>query len=100
VLFRSLLVAWRALVPGFDATLHELGPVQVALDGGQAVASAAVEARHWLDGRLWLLRGSYRWALRQGADGWRVTAMAFVLAEEQGDRGLCALAQARVQART
>ncbi|MFT7772234.1 nuclear transport factor 2 family protein [Roseateles sp.] len=95
----DLLAAWRGLVPGFDATLHELGPVQVELDAGQALASAEVEARHWLDGELWTLRGSYRWPLRLGAQGWRVTGMTFLLSQEQGDRGLCARAQARLAAR-
>lgn len=92
----DLLAAWQALVPGFDATLHELGPVQVELGAGQALASAEVEARHWLDGELWMLRGRYHWPLRLDAEGWRVTGMTFLLSEEQGDRGLCARAQARL----
>ncbi|MCE4554342.1 nuclear transport factor 2 family protein [Roseateles cellulosilyticus] len=95
----DLLAAWRGLVPGFDATLHELGPVQVSLNGDSAQATADVVASHWLEGQLWRLVGRYEWPLRRGTDGWRVTGMTFQCLQEQGDRGLCERAQARVAAR-
>ncbi len=95
----DLMAAWRSLVPGFDATLHELGPVQVSLNGDSAQATADVVASHWLDGQLWRLIGRYEWPLRQGPEGWRVTGMSFQRLQEHGDRGLCERAQARVAAR-
>ncbi|MGH7717512.1 MAG: nuclear transport factor 2 family protein [Gemmatimonadaceae bacterium] len=36
----QLVAAWRALLPGFHATQHLLGPVIVELDGDHATARA------------------------------------------------------------
>nr|MCU0870325.1 nuclear transport factor 2 family protein [Burkholderiales bacterium] len=59
----ALMTAWRGIVPGFDGTWHELGPVAVRIDGDHATAAADVDGRHWLDGRLWRPIGRYDWTL-------------------------------------
>ncbi|MEM9061619.1 MAG: nuclear transport factor 2 family protein [Pseudomonadota bacterium] len=84
----ALMDGWRGIVPGFDATWHELGPVEVAISGDTATALAQVDARHWIGDRLWRPVGVYRWDLARTEDGWRVTRMVFDMTDEIGDRSL------------
>lgn len=97
---RSLMDAWRALVPGFDATRHELRNVQATVSGDTAIATAFVDGRHWIDGALWRPIGNYRWTLRKIDGRWKVETMTFAMTEEFGDRGLVAVATERAAART
>jgi hypothetical protein len=93
----ELIAAWRGLVPGFDATWHELGDISVDVQGGRARASCAVAARHWIGSELWLPKGRYEFELVR-EDAWRIASMRLVMSEELGDRGLVARAQARLAA--
>jgi hypothetical protein len=95
----ALTESWRGLVPGFDATRHELSNIEVQIEDATAVATAFVDARHWLDGDLWRPIGAYRWTLEQIAGRWAVTSMTLIMAEEIGDRGLVAKATERAKAR-
>jgi len=91
--------AWRGLVPGFDATRHELKDVEAQVDGDRATATAFVDARHWIGGALWRPIGAYRWMLSRIDGRWRVTAMTFAMTREVGDRGLVAIAAERAKRR-
>lgn len=91
----ALMEGWRGIVPGFDATWHELGPVSVDIAGDAATASAKVDARHWIGEQLWRPVGVYHWDLTRTADGWRVTRMVFDMTREIGDRALTKEAMAR-----
>ncbi|HXZ17216.1 MAG TPA: nuclear transport factor 2 family protein, partial [Roseiarcus sp.] len=59
----ALIEAWRGLVPGFDATRHELSEVEARVDGDSAEATARVDGRHWIGDALWRPIGVYRWSL-------------------------------------
>lgn len=91
----DLMDAWRGIVPGFDATWHELGPVAVTIDGDTATASAPVDGRHWIGERLWRPVGTYHWDLSRMDGSWKVTRMVFTLSQEAGDRALATEAMAR-----
>lgn len=91
----QLMNAWRALVPGFDATRHELRDVYANVTGDTATATAFVDGRHWVDGALWRPIGNYLWTLRKIDGRWKVVTMTFVMTEEFGDRGLVAIATER-----
>lgn len=95
----ELMAAWRGLVPGFDATRHELRDVAAEIDGNRATATAFVDGRHWLEGRLWRPIGTYRWTLERRSGAWKVTSMTFAMTQEIGDRGLVALAAERAKGR-
>lgn len=56
----ALMEAWRGIVPGFDATRRALSELSAAVEGDRAEASARVDGRHWLDGRLWRPVGACR----------------------------------------
>lgn len=91
----ALMTAWRGIVPGFDATYHELSNVEVTISGDTAIATADVDGRHWIDGEVWRPIGTYLWDLERGADGWEVTRMVFDMTEEHGSRDLAAQAMER-----
>ena len=91
----ALMDAWRGIVPGFTATWHELGPVEVTIDGESATATAPVDGRHWIDERLWRPVGTYYWDLARHDGEWRVTRMVFDLTDEIGDRALATEAMER-----
>lgn len=93
----ALMEAWRGIVPGFDATWHELGPVTVTVDGNSAQAHAFVDGRHWIGDQLWRPVGIYRWDLQRTDDEWRVTRMEFDMTEELGDRALASEAMERAK---
>lgn len=93
----ELLAGWRSLVPGFDATWHELGAIEVQLEQQKAGASCPVAARHWIGSEIWLPKGRYEFALTR-SDSWRIAAMKLVLMEEIGSRALVEKARARVSA--
>ena len=92
----ELMSSWRGIVPGFDATWHELGLVNVTIDGTTATATAFVDGRHWIGDEIWRPVGDYNWDLAQIEGEWRVTRMEFELTQEIGDRALAATAMERV----
>lgn len=92
----DLMTSWRGIVPGFDATWHELGPVTVEISGDVATAKVAVDGRHWIGEQLWRPIGDYHWDLARIDGQWLVTRMIFNMTEELGDRALAALAMERV----
>ncbi len=95
----ALMGAWRGLVPGFDATRHELREVEAQVEGERAVATAFVDGRHWIGDALWRPIGTYRWTLEKIDGRWKVTAMTFAMTQEIGDRGLVAIAAERARRR-
>ena len=95
----ELMAAWRSIVPGFDATWHELSDVQARVDGDTAEASAFVDGRHWIGDRLWRPVGTYQWQLVKREDGWKVTQMTFSMTREIGDRAVATEATERAKAK-
>lgn len=94
----ALMDSWRGIVPGFDATWHDLGAVTVSITGDTAKASAFVDARHWIGDRLWRPVGTYHWDLAKFDGHWRVTRMELAMIEELGDRAIVTTAMERAQA--
>lgn len=93
----ELMTAWRGIVPGFDATRHEIGDLKVAVEGDKASASAFVDGRHYLDGRVWRPVGLYDWRLTRIAGQWKVTHMTFTVTQEIGERALAETAMERAK---
>lgn len=92
----ALMDAWAGLLPGFDATRHELSEIQVKIGDDKATAQARVRATHWLDDRIWAVVGSYDYVLIRTGTSWQVSRMTFRISDERGDRKLVQEAAARV----
>lgn len=93
----ELLDQWRALLPGFDATRHELGPISVRVNGDVAEAEAAVSGTHLLGSEAWIVEGRYRCGLARENGDWRIRALTYANERESGERALTERAKARVQ---
>jgi hypothetical protein len=93
----ALMDAWRELVPGFDATRHELSDIAARADSDTATATALIDARHWIGDALWRPIGHYRWTLAKIGGRWKVTSMTFAMTEEIGDRNLVTIAAERAK---
>lgn len=96
----ELMAAWRGIVPGFDATRHEIADVAVTVAGDEARAAAFVDGRHFLDGQVWRPVGLYDWRLRKIDGQWKVTHMTFTVTQEIGARALAEQAMERAKKRT
>lgn len=92
----ALMDAWAGLLPGFDATRHELSDIQVEIGDDAATAQAKVRATHWLGDRTWVVAGSYNYELIRADTGWQVSRMTFHLSDESGDRTLVEEAAAKI----
>lgn len=93
----DLMASWQTIVPGFDVTWHELGPVTIAVEGDTATAHAFVDARHWIDSDIWRPVGNYHWDVKRLDGEWRVTRMEFEMTDELGNRDLVAKAMERAK---
>lgn len=92
----ELLEQWKGLLPGFDATQHELGPISVYVEGDEARADAPVSGTHLLDGSAWMVEGRYHCRLlREADDDWRNVSLTYLNESESGDRALTTNAKAR-----
>lgn len=96
----QLMDGWRGIVPGFDATWHELKDVKATVTGDSASATAFVDGRHWIGDQLWRPVGTYDWRLTKRDGAWKVTHMTFTMTAELGSRDLAAKAQERAKALT
>jgi hypothetical protein len=87
----ELVEQWQALLPGFTATQHLLGPVRVS----GSSARAHVRACHCLDDARWIVAGHYRATL---TDDGRISALVLDTYYQDGDPELPAAAQKRIAA--
>jgi hypothetical protein len=95
----ELMAGWRGIVPGFDATWHELKNVEAQVQGDAARATADVDGRHWIGPELWRPVGRYDWTLAKIGGRWKVTKMVFQMTQEIGSRELASKAQERAKAK-
>ena len=98
----TLLTRWKALVPGFQATQHLIGPVILLENAGPTLrAETQVRGYHYLagaEGGVWMVAGRYVFAMERSPGGWRIAGITLEVAYEEGDRRLLTIAQARVAA--
>lgn len=94
----DLVSGWAALLPGFERTRHGLSDLTVRVHGNDAEATATAVADHWIDDRHWQVCGRYDFALARDGRDWIITALRFVLCDEQGGRDTLEAAQAAARA--
>lgn len=92
--------AWKALLPGFDRTHHQLGNHIVSVLANEAKVFCYGTATHILkndsNNNLWTVVGSYDFDLIKIDRTWRISKMKFNLKYLDGNLDLPKLAQERV----
>jgi hypothetical protein len=86
---KDLVQGWADGLGRLAVTQHLVTNHLVTVDGVDSVVTAAFQATHVPhppDERRWVLGGDYRFTLRQGPDGWRITGITMTVRWETGDR--------------
>ena len=95
----DLIAGWKALLPGFDATQHLVGPVLVSDDNGIAVVETHVRGYHHIAdakaGGTWMVAGHYTATLTEHDDDWQIAALTLTVFYQEGNLALPELARAR-----
>jgi len=96
----EILSDWQKVLPGFDFTQHQLGPLIVEENNGDATVRAYVTADHYITdatgGELWTVYGSYVLRLVKADGGWLLRGNTFQYKFQTGNTDLPALAQSRL----
>jgi hypothetical protein len=94
----DILAGWKGFLPGFDATQHQLGPLDITVDADTARVRTCVSASHFIggadDGALWTVVGTYDIALMRSRD-WQLSALTFNFKFQHGNLRLPQVAQGR-----
>ncbi|WP_082025202.1 nuclear transport factor 2 family protein [Ruegeria sp. ANG-R] len=94
----DILTGWQAMLPGFDHTHHQLGPLDITQNGNSATVRAYVTATHHIagaeGGELWIVYGSYVLTLVNDG-GWKLSGNTFTFKFLDGNSNLPAMAQER-----
>ena len=94
----------RDVLSGFAATQH-LNPSHVIdVDGDDAVFRAYMQAWHTVPtphhlADTFLVRGHYRCAMVRTPEGWRMRALTITVIDQEGDKGIYAVARERYASR-
>lgn len=96
----DILTGWKGILPGFDATWHQLGPLDIEMSGETATVRAYVTATHQIadaeGGALWTVYGNYALTLVREDGAWKLSGNRFRFLT--GNPDLPALAQQRASA--
>lgn len=96
----DILAGWRKILPGFDATQHHLGALNIQAGDTQATVHTNVIATHCIagaqGGEVWTVYGDYELKLEK-ADTWQLSAITFSFRFLTGNPDLPDIAQKRVQ---
>ena len=87
----DIVESWKALLPGFAYTHHQIGNMVTLENGDQASVFCYGTASHYLEnegGNLWLVVGSYDLDLQQIGGNWRITKLKFNFKFQDGNLSL------------
>ena len=87
----EITTAWKAVLPGFTHTHHQIGNFLVETEESKAHVFCYGVATHYLEdkgGNVWTVVGSYDFELEKITDRWRITAMTFHYKYQDGNTQL------------
>lgn len=97
----QIIDSWKAVLPGFDKTHHQLGNHLVEMDPFFAKVFCYGTATHYLSNEsksnIWTVVGSYDLELKTIGNSWRIVMMKFNLKYVDGNTDLPIMAQERMK---
>lgn len=97
----QIINSWKGLLPGFDATHHQLGNFIVNSGNKMASVFCYGTATHFLKNEtgnnIWTVVGSYDFELIEQNVAWKVTQMKFNFKFMDGNSDLPTIAQNRLK---
>ncbi len=95
----EIVAAWRGFLPGFDATHHQIGNLDVTVENDAAQASCYGTAGHFIagaaGGEVWTVVGTYDLGFLRRKGAWKLSSLVFRFKYQTGNAALAALAQSR-----
>lgn len=97
----QIIASWKALLPGFDKTHHQIGNIFIYLSDKSARITCYATINHYLQhttskDSLWTLIGDYDFHLRNLSGEWKINKIQFNLCFAHGNENLPKLAQKRL----
>ena len=96
----AIVDAWRGILPGFDHTHHQLGNLDIEVDGDAATVRVYGTATHSIDDAVWTVIGRYDMGLVREDARWKLARHRFGFRMQTGDTSLPQRAMARVSGET
>ena len=93
---REITESWKSIMPGFEATHHQLGNFMITVNGDKAKAFCYGTATHYLPdahGNVWTVAGTYSFELVRKDSQWKITSMQFNFKYQDGNTALPEKAQ-------
>jgi hypothetical protein len=94
---QQIIDSWKGILPGFEATHHQVGNHRVKIQGNQADVFCYGTATHYLPNdkgsHVWTVVGTYDFHLLRSGDAWKVSKMKFNFKYQDGNTQLPTLAQ-------
>ena len=87
--------SWKSILPGFDATHHQVGNFVIEEDGNSAKVFCYGTATHFLENdkeNVWTVVGTYDFDLEKEARAWKISKMKFNFKYQSGNLNLPQLA--------
>lgn len=87
----EITTAWKGILPGFEATHHQIGNLITQVSGNKAKVYCYGTATHFLkdvSGNIWTVVGSYNFELKKVKAHWKITAMKFNFKYQDGNTSL------------
>lgn len=98
---QQITTAWKALLPGFQSTHHQIGNSTVTINDNTATVHTHGLALHFLPNtageNVWVVVGTYDFTLSKVDDNWKVNSMKFNLQKQAGNLDLPKRAEQNVK---
>lgn len=100
---QQIVESWKAILPGFEYTHHQLGNFMIRDENGKASAFCYGTATHYLEnknGNLWTVVGTYDFDLEKDKSDWKISKMKFNFKYQSGNLELPQMAVNRLTSKS